>query len=910
MLVLGPIAFATPWVLFAVAVLPGLWWLLRLTPPPPRQMRFPAVALLRDLVTREETPARTPPWLLALRVAIAGCVILGLATPVLHPDAPLPGAGPLVLVIDDGWSAARDWSTRLLVADGLVDRAERQNRAVVVATTALVAVPDSATGTGIDLRTPVSGPMRASDARRLIQGLEPHPWPGDRTAALAALGEAGKSATVKGGSAVWLSDGLADAGSAALARYLADSDGGLEVAIPKTLPDLLLPPVAGGEALTARLTRAAPDAARTVRVRLWAGDGRLLGIETASFAAGATGAEVRFVLPLDLRNQAVRLDLEGQPSVGAVTLLDERWRRRPVGLVASRAKGEGEGQPLLDDLYYLERALAPGSDVRRGALEDLLRGDLSVVVLGDVGALTADEITALDDWIHRGGLLLRFAGPRLAQAPDTLVPVHLRVGNRVLGGALSWAKPAHLAPFDAASPLAGLAIPDDVTVERQVLAEPTPDIAERTWARLADGTPLVTAERRGQGSVILVHTTASPEWSTLALSGLFVDLLNRIIALSAGVQGEGGTAPLPPLAALDGLARLGEPPATAQPITPRDLTEGRVGPTHPPGVYGTTASRRALNLTAGLTKLRPLGPPPPDATTIDYAQTGELALKPWLLAAGFGLLLADMVLALILRGLMRPPNRTLHGVALLVVLALPATAQAAGRDASAPAASAKTMLAYVVTGDAAVDQVSRAGLEGLVPVLLRRTAIDAGGVVAVHVDSDELSFYPLLYWPVSETQPTLSEPARRRVNDYLHHGGMILFDTRDDQPSDPAALRALTEGLDIPALTPLPSDHVLTKSFYLLQDFPGRIDGGRVWVEAREDRRLDGVSPVIVGGSDWAGAWAVDPQGQPLFAVVPGGERQREMAYRFGVNLLMYAMTGNYKADQVHVPAILERLGQ
>jgi hypothetical protein len=118
------------------------------------------------------------------------------------------------------------------------------------------------------------------------------------------------------------------------------------------------------------------------------------------------------------------------------------------------------------------------------------------------------------------------------------------------------------------------------------------------------------------------------------------------------------------------------------------------------------------------------------------------------------------------------------------------------------------------------------------------------------------------------------------------------------------------DGLDVPALAPVPPEHVLTKAFYLLQDFPGRYGGGDVWVEAQEGRHNDGVSSVVIGAADWAGAWAVDEAGRPLNAVVPGGERQREMAYRFGVNLVMYALTGNYKADQVHVPAILERLGQ
>jgi hypothetical protein len=219
----------------------------------------------------------------------------------------------------------------------------------------------------------------------------------------------------------------------------------------------------------------------------------------------------------------------------------------------------------------------------------------------------------------------------------------------------------------------------------------------------------------------------------------------------------------------------------------------------------------------------------------------------------------------------------------------------------------------------AVDEVSRAGLSGLTRVLYQRTSIEAGEPLAVDVARDELAFFPLLYWPVTTEQRDLPEIAVRKLNAYMKNGGTILFDLRD--PGGGAqilgrggrgtqALRRLTRDLEIPRLAPVPPDHVLTKSFYLMQDFPGRFSNGTLWVDAGEERVNDGVASVIVGSNDWAGAWAVNEFGRPSFAVVPGGERQREMAYRFGVNLTMYALTGNYKADQVHIPFILERLGQ
>ena len=189
------------------------------------------------------------------------------------------------------------------------------------------------------------------------------------------------------------------------------------------------------------------------------------------------------------------------------------------------------------------------------------------------------------------------------------------------------------------------------------------------------------------------------------------------------------------------------------------------------------------------------------------------------------------------------------------------------------------------------------------------------GTVAVNPAIDELAFFTLLYWPVAPEQPSLSPAAVDRLNAFMARGGTLLIDTRDHGldgglGTGQQRLAALTRGLDIPPLRPVPGDHVLTRAFYLMQDFPGRYAGGPVWVQDGEDAANDGVSAIIIGANDWAAAWATDQLGRPLVSLVPGGDRQRELALRFGVNAVLYTLTGNYKADQVHVPAILERLGQ
>ncbi len=928
MLNLGLLGFAQPWLLLALASLPLLWWLLRVTPPAPRKLSFPAIRLLSGLKVPEETPARTPWWLLLLRLTIAALIILALAQPLLNPAQQLSGKGPVVMVIDDGWSAARFWDKRQTVLVKLLSQAEREDRPVILLTTAPTALGE---------QPAASGALPAAEALRLVKGLTPKPWPVNRRAALDAL----EVLEIDGAAQVfWFSDGLvsaeapAEEGQKTVARRFAERlqrfgrldflrDGDLGLA------RLVVAPESQGLALKLKLQRAHAGGAETAMVLSIAEDGQLIARTPVAFPAGSSQGEAKLDLPAELRNRIARLQIEGESTAGAVLLLDERWRRRPVGLVS--AGPLEDAQPMLSELYYLDRAMEPYTELRRGNVEELLQRDLAVLILPDsAGTVPAELETRLTAWIQKGGLLLRFAGPRLVQNAGSLVPVQLRGGDRVLGGAMTWDSPAFLAPFPAASPFAEIAVPKDVLIERQVLAEPALDLAEKTWARLADGTPLVTAERRGEGWVVLFHTTANTAWSNLPLSGLFVEMLQRVVSVSQGVVGDGGPdQPLAPIATLDGFGLLGAPAATVMTLDAGgEDTDSALGPRNPPGYYGLESQRRALNLgTAGLS-LVPIGDLPPGVAIGTYARQEESDLKPWLLTAALVLALADILISLFLRGLMpgtlrRPAAAAAPGLALAVLFLLSALPQAAAQtvldEHPALEATLSTRLAYVRTDVPFVDDTSRAGLSGLTLQLQRRTSIEASAPVGIDLASDELAFFSLLYWPITNQQGSVSEIERRKVNAYLKNGGTILFDLREatagaqilGQASiGSEALQRITEGLDIPNMVPIPPEHVLTKAFYLLQDFPGRFMGGTLWVEGSEEHVNDGVASVIVGSNDWAGAWAVDNLGQPINALVPGGPRQREMAYRFGINLMMYALTGNYKADQVHVPFILERLGQ
>jgi hypothetical protein len=676
--------------------------------------------------------------------------------------------------------------------------------------------------------------------------------------------------------------------------------------------------------------------------------GSPIGEARFAFAAGERETDASFDLPVELRNDIARLEISGERSAGAVQLLDKRWRRRAIGVVSGSTSDTA--QPLLASTFYLTRALAPFADVRLGdhgapqqTITQFLDQKLPMVVLADVGTLSPEIRERINAWIDQGGVLVRFAGPRLAQADDDLVPVKLRRGGRSLGGSLTWEKPQHLASFAADGPFAGLVVPKDITVNRQVLAEPDAVLATKSWASLEDGTPLVTGERRGKGLVALFHVSADMRWSDLPMSGSFVEMLRRIVDVSgytstpgAGVVGETNAETVAPLRTLDGFGAFGPPPSTAKPLA-ADFRD-RATLDHPPGFYGPADGPLAVNTLAATDRIAPLDTSALRARRASYTNSEPRDLRGILLSSSLALFLIDAVIVALLGGgiaalLRRRAAPAALTIALLLsTLVVPSPTHADSADEFAIKATTQTRLAYVLTGNADVDSIVKAGMSGLTLFLAQRTALEAGDPVGVDPARDELAFFPLIYWPVVPGAPKPPQDAINRIDAYMKQGGTVLFDTRDAieaPPGDNGAsqtpgmltLRNILSSLDVPELEPVPREHVLTKTFYLLRDFPGRFDTGQTWVETlpREDdedtashpaRGGDGVSPIIITSNDLAGAWAIRPDGQPMLPLSPGEPRQREFAFRAGVNIVMYTLTGNYKADQVHAPALIERLGQ
>lgn len=922
MAIMSSFSFLFPWVLTALLALPVIWWLLRLVPPKPKTITFPAIQFLYQLKKEEQSSATTPWWLLLLRLLITALIIFAIASPFINLPEHHDRNGPAVFIVDDGWSAANNWTEIKSTFNLLVNDVSRQQRQIYVVTT-------SQPAKGVE---PTLRPLSEKEALGISFSILPKSWPSNRSQLLGLIPQLN---SLEDPEFIWLSSGIMQGkDEAGLTEFFTalTAIGPLTIFQQDAIqrPPIIGTPKISGETMEIPLLSTNGPQVFNGTLSAQTLDGKILASEPIATDFQAGGTFVTLNIPNDIRNDISRIEIRDADNAGSVFLLDHRWHRRQIGLVSATLSSVD--QPLLTENHYLTQALIPYFDIDKMPLEELIEKDVSMIALGDTGNLSESIERSIEPWIDKGGVLIRFAGPKLANAETTLIPVELRSGNRNLSGAMSWAKPAQLGKIPDHSPFKTLEIPDDIKVMKQVLANPSSDLLDRTWAQLEDGTPLVTAQKRGMGWLVLFHITATPDWSDLAISGLFVEMLREI-----GNLGQFTTVNitqnrnLPPFQLLNGFGGLSLDIGTAEPLDTSSAKKLRLDADHPPGFYGDENYKIAVNVGQEKATYLVIDPTKFSAEVKPFDSEEIVDLSTPLLLFAIFLVLVDQIISLYLQG--KLPGRRPIATSVFILFAISASifgniqksiAQETNMTAEEKvlAATLDTRLGYVLTNNAKIDAMSRAGLTGLAAELRRRTSVEAKTPLPLDIEQDDLVFYPFIYWPVTSDFPLLSNSALSKLNDYLRGGGTVLFDTRNQNSvggfgadlfnsPENIRLRQLLAKLDIPRLQPVPVDHVLTRSFYLMQNFPGRYLNGELWVEDTADKQgNDGVASVLIGSNDWAAAWAISDDGNPLAAVASGDERQREMAFRFGINLAMYTLTGNYKADQVHVPAILERLGQ
>ena len=901
-------SFVAPWVLAGLVLLPVLWVLLRAMPPAPKRIVFGGLNLLLGLQDKTKVAAHTPWWLILLRLMIVTALIVGLSGPMLAPKTDTQMADRVLIVYDGGWvSNAQQRVNETQLEQHLSDAAQADR---------LVGVLNLADPKPVIFET-AQGLLQRDDIL-IAQAVLPN-----FSEALDAIGDM----DVEQYDTIWLNDGIGYGRERGALFEHFDQKGQVYVTPTSQAFHVASLSREGGQ-IQISVLRSQAEQAEEQTIEAYGADlnGRqtVLQSATISFDQGTANASVSMAIPVEILARVEGFRIAGEAYASAHRLAQASLKVREIGLISSR--GLDETDALLDPNHYLKTALNEDVDLVYGSMAALIQANPNAIVLTDDFAVTnPDQLTT---WLEGGGTLIRFAGPSLAAktvnslSDDPFLPVGLRPGGRSLGGAMTWGSPKEVRPFSSDSPFYGLPVPQDSRVYAQVLAQPSPELEPRVIARLQDGTPLVTRRFVGAGQIVLFHVSANPEWSNLPLSELFLDMLERLSSTAPNLDEHtfDESSLWRPREVMTGTGRLIDGSDFVS-IQGGRLANPEFEPNFLPGRYTHNSKVATLNFIIDDAAFAPVTWPDAVLTLTETSYNAVYLAKYFFLAALLGFVLDSWIMILIFS------QRRVSAVSIaigVVSLCLVDGSSAYAQDQSLQEPQ-EVVLAHVVTGDAKVDEIALAGMVGLTDVLFFRTSVEPDPPHSVNLETDPLGMYPFLYWPVTQKQGELSQAAYDKLNSYLSTGGVILFDTRDADISSGrtnSALVTLSERLAIPPLEPVPSDHVLTRTFYLLDRFPGRDPNGALWVEATLEKGPqpeglpfrplnDGVSPVLVGGNDWAAAWAMREDGDPMLPVGSGfqGERQRELAYRFGVNLIMYILTGNYKSDQVHVPALLNRLG-
>ena len=925
------LSFYHPLYLISLILLPLIYFLINLTPPQPRQIFFPPINILKKLAPAEKTPKNSPLLLLIVRLLLVGAFIIALAGPYYQTsDEIFINNQPLLILVDDSWSSAQDWDQRKNFTQNLIHEAELHGVPAYI-----YAASDKNISQFIDYKT----------AHNKINILKPNPYIPSYSEAINIIKEFTK--THDNYHIVWLAPALAHSDAVEFITSLeADKKNTINISIYANHNDIkiLRNPVNQREAISIDIENYNQSPNSPIEIIASDFDGNML-FQQHFDQEFQQKDKILIKAPLELRNKVSHVRINNQHTAGSVALLDDHSRRPRIGIFAQTK--DNSTQPLLSAYYFLSKALNPFADVvipNAGSItpiDDLLSQNITTLILSDVGLLTESNERAVTKFLTDGGCLIRFSGPNLAAKADNLLPVKLRPTSRSLGGAISWETPKKIAQFDHASPFYEFSIPNDILISRQLLAEPTNDLNDKTWVRLEDGTPLVTAERRGKGIIVFFHISADTSWSNLPISGLFIDMLNKI-SLHSFISDEmnkndtteinnSSQLSLRAVKILDGFGNFPPGPIDRPPsISLRE--SGFTNSNNLPGFYVEGSITRAIQPISQNEILIKLDDIIKNNVINKLDDISRYDLFSPFLTLSVLFFLFDTLLSTPKSFISINIFKFMKLILVIIIILLTPNHDAYAISSISDQLSSKEMtsilnsrLAYVLSGDSNQDVSAYDGLKHLTNELRARTSYEPGDPIGLDLNKDELSLYPLIYWPIYSSIPQPNEKIIQKLATFMRFGGTVIFDTRNSnahsniigESRETSWLRILLQQLDVPVVEQVPRDHVITKTYYLINKIQGSGEPCESWVEksfidiADEQRNnviqsTDNVSSLIITSCNLASAWSRFSSENRFSS--NNDTHNLELAMRSGINIVMYTLTGNYKSDQVHKRRIIERL--
>jgi len=885
--------FLEPAIFAALASLPIVWWLLRRFPPTPEKVIFPSLAIIKQLHSQPRTNRKTPPWLLIFRITLLMFAILAFAKPYFDSNKKdmtawnnIAQSSKVIIIVDDGYGFAQNSSSIKQSGDRIINTAGINN-----AQTAVISASDAATIKHISF-------TNTELAKAILHQISPKAYLPDRTAIIQNLHN---SADYSSARIFWLSDGL-DANDSLIqeAKHKPDNFFIFKPELSK-LPVCIKKIESSVDGFDIDVERLSQRSSNVFTIEGRGRDNSVILTETRKFETSALTANVIIKPAREVRNHLTRLTINGGTNACAVWLMDDESAVKSAGIITS---SNADNQPFLQEKYYLTKALEGYAQIDYGNVDELLKAASGLLILPDSTIINTSDSAKLQQWVENGGILLRFAGKNLedklkaGDTEDILLPVKIS-SIFSYGGIANISGQQKLKKFEEKIPLANLSYGSTVNI-RKLAIPATQSNTHEVWARLEDGSPLITSQSRKSGRIIFVHTTANNDWSDFALSGTFVSFVQNILSISGGTHTvkEGFAKQTEELDGYGNLTSI----TTANDI--KDIQSLRSNPEKfKSGYYSSGQASIAVNMgrSYGLTPIN-------YNAAIDYNEnTGSKDFTVILAIIAAIMLGIDSILSLV-KTMYKSAQKML--VTLFITFALIPT-QSLAKNSSEENPAFKTTIAYVQTGNAKLDRSTEAGITRLSNELANRTSAICNAPVSINLERDDISLYPILYVPIYEGT-FIGVDGMKKLHSFIRTGGLVIFDTMDGADISTAlsvnpVLIYMLNAMGVSNFEKVNDKHVLLKTFYLLKEIRGRFDDSTTLVEKADENVNDGVSPIIITSAALAQGLSVDENGGNSHIISGGSEKDGEMIVRSGINIAMYALTGNYKADKIHTNIIEER---
>ena len=895
MIFFSKIFFTYPFFLLAFFLFPFIWRFLKTVPPSPKLKKFPAIVFLAKNKSMDNKPEKNSNLIVVLRLLLLSFIILGFSQPQINRSN--NDIVSNLIIIDNSRFSSLAWkSTINKITQLILENNNEQNNFSIITTT------ESTKNNLFYLHG-----KNSSEILESLSSLKPFPWDPNYSLLKKKINNFEK----KFDNIYWFTEPIDIKDKTGLFDELSKNNIKIFNINEEKIPPIIKFKSQKNDNFNFEIFHPL-KIFNEGTIDCYSFDNRLLFktsfktnlIQQQNFYV----SEVQLAVPSSLKNKIDYFRFNNINSSSTKVFLSETQKKKTVGIIETNQNN----QTLNFDSgnYFVEKALKTNFEIKKNSFDKILDKEIKLLFVDDQFINYDESIEELEKWINDGGTLVKFAGENFIKDIESLSHKKLRsafslTGKKIsIGGKLSLKQSLNLLEVSDESPLHGLEIPNEIEITKYIESSPSSSYRNiNVWLRLENGTPLISSISQSKGQIILFHIPCNTTWSNLTLSYFFVDILQKIVDQSKGVKLRENRT-LKPFKNLDAFGELVDPSPQSLNITNINMLKTlKINFNHPPGLYKDVYGIYALNsgrsnqLKFKLSRFN-------NKISFDQKYNEKnINLRNSLFVLAIFLFITDTIVTLFSRQLLNFKKLIFSIFFLFLSISLELKAEKIEISEIS-----ENKIGYILNGNPEIDEVSYNGLKNLSDIITQKTAAIFTDPKSIDLKKDKLFSFPLIYWATNTEVKSLP----KKIKQYINDGGLLLIDCKLNQDEiiiDKCLKRfeTLLESNFPGNLEILNKSHAIAKSFYLLKNFPGRRNEP-VFFFKSNSLKFDNASSVVFGNNDWTGAWAKNNEDDFLFPILENNPNQRNMSFRFGLNLLIYSLTGNYKTDQVHIPEILKRM--